>query len=665
MVNCTESETFEFPNKEKGTMFVQGIIDGKFQTIETARLPCGYIRDLDFVSRVEDFKNVTKTDLKVKYHGQEYKVFEFTELEPKFIGRKSVALEKLGIPTFETDIPYKRRIYVDKVFNVSYKNRIAFLDFEMDDELGFRDYGEMPFKASTIGIGKTLKYTHVSDFDTEKEFVSDIMLTLRKWLKTVLVGFNVMFDYKHLRARAQSLGLSTSWLNYCYPFDIREFYMDEVKGLSTYSLEEIASYEKIGVKHREKRICDMSRSELEDYNKNDVALLLALEDKYGFVSTQVRLQENIGLPLSMHSAYLRGDTLVLRRLHELGYVAINAEKRKKNPYEGGYVKEPITGLHKDIAVVDGKSLYPNVLIERKIDIDGWNGEVIPYLAKFFMGEKDRCGKIGDEVGKNANKVCANMLYGLFGYLNFRYYERVKAEATAKGARDVLYKVMDILDMMAQETIYGDTDSDFFRANGITKEQLNAIVEYINAKLNPYEVKLEHRFEQLIMYRKNSGEPAKKRYVGFEDGKLFARGVELRRGDWCAIAKENLRDSIMAVFSGESSDDVLARLNAIKHKLFNGELNDKLIIRKSLKEDKKYKVKTPQMTAFTKGIKKGIYTGKEVEVSYYFDSKGEPEPWTDKEKSFDYSAYYERQIKPPIDRLLMSIRVEKGKQTRLA
>jgi DNA polymerase I len=270
------------------------------------------------------------------------------------------------------------------------------------------------------------------------------------------------------------------------------------------------------------------------------------------------------------------------------------------------------------------------------------------------------------VGRSAAKVGANMLYGLFGYSNFRYYERKKAEATAKGARDVLHSVMSILDGMGIETIYGDTDSDFFKADGMSDEQLNSVVEYINHKVSPYEVKLEHRFSQLVMFRKNSGEPAKKRYIGVEaDGSLLARGVELRRGDWCQLAKDNLRECVMAVFNGVSSDDIRKHMGLVKKDLFTGKMDDLLLIRKGLKDDKKYKVKTPQMTAYTKGLKKGLYTGKEVEVQYYFDVNGEPEPWVDGKKSFSYADYYERQLYPPVNRLLMSIRVEKGKQITLA
>jgi len=660
-----ESETFEFIDKAKERMLVQGVIDGRLRTVESEELPYGFVRDVDFISRMDDFKRVDKTELKVKYHNQEYNVFRFDELEPKLIGRKAKELEKIGVPTFETDVPYKRRIFVDEKFKTCYKNRVLYLDFEMDDSQGFRDYGKMPFLSSAMGINGSMRYTHVSDFNTEKEFLEDAMGFLKKSCKTVLVGFNTKFDVKHLKGRCQQLAVGFNWLNYCFPYDMRESYKREVKGLTTYSLEEVANYEKIGTKHRKKKICEMTKPEIEEYNKNDVALLMALEKKYGFVKTDTALQEFIGLPMSMSSAYVRGDTLVLRRLRELGYVAINAVERTTVPYEGGFVKEPSTGLHKDVINLDALSLYPTVIVQKNIDIEDFNGAVIPYLVKMFMKMKDEATERGDNVARSVAKVSANAMYGLFGFGLFRYYERAKAEAVAREGRFVVQDVLKVLSIMGIDTKYADTDSAFLGGDGISKEQLAGIVQYINSKINPYEVKVDHRFSQIIFYRKNSGEPSKKRYVGIDEkGAILARGVELRRSDWCPLAKRNLLDCVMAVFDGKKAKDVREHMSAVKKQLFAGQFDDELIIKKGLKEDRKYKVATPQMKVYEKGLKKKIYTGSELEVSYYFSSNGEVEPWTDGAKSFDYAGYYEKQLMPPITRLLLSIDTSGGKQQKL-
>ena len=45
------------------------------------------------------------------------------------------------------------------------------------------------------------------------------------------------------------------------------------------------------------------------------------------------------------------------------------EGRLQNPIEGGYVKEPIAGLHTNLAVLDFRSLYPSIMISHNISPD--------------------------------------------------------------------------------------------------------------------------------------------------------------------------------------------------------------------------------------------------------------------------------------------------------
>jgi DNA polymerase elongation subunit (family B) len=550
-------------------------------------------------------------------------------------------------------------VFVDNVFGVKFSDRVCFLDVELDNRNGYRDYGLMPFLSLTIGIGNKLRFFSVKDYDSEAQFFESVLGFMRRSMKSVIVGFNVNFDMENLKKRAENLcgAYGLSWLKLCYPFDMREEYKNAVKGLDRYSLDEVAKFEKIGKKvNFGKKVCDMTESELEEYNMGDVQLLMDLEKKKGLVKSRIALQETVGLPMSMNSAYVIGDTLVLRRMRELGYVAVNGEKKEVKKYEGAYVKEPIPGYYENIADLDAVSLYPSVIMKRKIDVDGFNGEVVPYLVEKFFNLKEDADKRGDEVARNVYKIMSNAMYGLFGYGKFRYYDRAKAEEVARGGREVLMKSIKFLEGLGVDVKYADTDSMFFSAVGVN--DLEGLIDSVNREMYPYRFKLDHLFDQLIMFKKEGSGGAKKRYVGKENGKLFVRGIELRRSDWCGLAKRVLEECIRMKFERKSTVEIRKHLEEVKADLFRGKFDRELVITKGVKEGGEYLVKTPQGTAWKKAVENKLINEHETEVSYVF-VRGGVEPYVDGESfDYDYKYYYEHQIYPPVRRLLESLVEEK-------
>lgn len=114
-----------------------------------------------------------------------------------------------------------------------------------------------------------------------------------------------------------------------------------------------------------------------------------------------------------------------------------------------------------------------------------------------------------------------------------------------------------------------------------------------------------------------------------------------------------------VFEGKTKRDIEAYLADIRRRLFRGEFDDKLAITKSVRPEKEYKTFPKHYLLWRKGVESGKIPKGSREVTYYLsrsedDEVGKLKLWTDGKKDFDYGEYWEKQIMPPVERLLKSV-----------
>lgn len=577
-------------------------------------------------------------DTDLKHHLTKRKVVKYECLYPN----KIIEIrDRLGYDeTFEADIPYLRRLFVDGILEVDYSNGgVVFIDIETDDSKGFPkpDVSEIVSIAYSFMGSDKIEWLYIGDYTGEGEMLREFKNILLSKGANVIVGWNVKFDKEFLSIRGG--------LGFLDDIDMLSLYKAEVKGLESYSLENVARIEGIGTKIRNKRIVDMNRQELMEYNMNDVALMLELEKKYGLIGLRIRIAELVNLPINMLSPVRIGDTLILRRARELGYVLSNSIRSQKRNYQGAFVFEPkMRGLVRKVAVFDFESLYPNIIINERIDIPGFNGEVLPYieerLLKLRKEAKNKLKETGDmkyDIEQKAYKILANSLYGLFGTEGFRFMDLNKASFITGKGREMLMKASELVNDMGYEIIYGDTDSIFI-SGWNTQDDLILLEVILNERLKPYRMKLEY-FGDIYMM-------AKKRYIFRKmNGEMIYKGVEVVRGDWAKLYKEVVERIISMLFMGESLEKIREYLNQIRIDLISGKLDDKLIICKSYNADKKYKVVAEHVKAAEKMIKKyKIPEDTITEVCYVYVSYGDGvEPVINGmiPNKLDYRRYWER------------------------
>ncbi len=130
--------------------------------------------------------------------------------------------------------------------------------------------------------------------------------------------------------------------------------------------------------------------------------------------------------------------------------------------------------------------------------------------------------------------------------------------------------------MGLEVLYGDTDSLFIKKDGDIVRLAKEFSDAISREL-PLELDIDNYYEVIFFTEK------KKRYAGLTaDGEIVIKGLEVRRGDWCALAKET-QAQVVEVILGERDPAKAVRLvQSIVQQVKRGKVPlEKLVIYKTL------------------------------------------------------------------------------------
>jgi len=382
------------------------------------------------------------------------------------------------------------------------------------------------------------------------------------------------------------------------------------------------------------------------------------------------------------------------------------KRRLRKPYEGGFVKEPIEGLHENIAVLDFKSLYPTIIATHNISPETLNctcckGEEVPGLKYHFCKKKrgfislvieelvEKRSELKKLLKKNfterlkleerALKITANATYGYLAFVGSKWYCFECAESAAAYGRYYIKKIIEEAEKEGFVVIYGDTDSVFLTSKNI-EEKSKKFLERINNSLpGIMELDFQGVYKRGIFVSTRGGRGAKKRYALIDSkGNLTIRGFETVRRDWCNLAKELQREVLRYVLE---KNDVEGAINYVKHiikkiKEKKIDLKDLIIYEQLTKPLKEYEQIGPHVIAARKMKERGKPIGPGTIIMFIIrDGSGSisdrAEPFEDMTiEKIDTNYYINNQIIPAAMRVLGVLGVSedelkgKGKQIGL-
>ncbi|MEM4520543.1 MAG: DNA polymerase domain-containing protein, partial [Candidatus Bathyarchaeia archaeon] len=351
----------------------------------------------------------------------------------------------------------------------------------------------------------------------------------------------------------------------------------------------------------------------------------------------IQLSSLVGLPLDhvgTAAVGFRVEWFLIRHAYHMGELVPKKIERAYTPYAGALVLEPNPGIHENIAVLDFKSMYPNIMISYNVSPDtyippgepeidafiapevnhrfrkeppGFYREVLAKLIKARDHVREELKRVDRgtikyrilDARQKAIKVITNATYGYAGWIGARWYIKPVAEAVTAWGRHIIMSTIKAAKNIGLEVIYGDTDSIFVRNDPEKIERLSKIIE----EKFGLEIKPDKVYTRVLFTE------AKKRYCGLmPDGKLDIVGLEVVRGDWANVAK-HIQEKVLEIILKEQT--VRRAVDYVRKYIIN--LREKkipyrdLIIWKTLtKSPEEYEVKAPHVEA-AKSLQKEGWT----------------------------------------------------------
>ena len=664
---------------------------------------------------------------------------------PKEVPKLRV-LKELG-EIYEHDIPFTKRYLIDNdlIPMVYYKNiedrdrreivgneipKLKAIAFDMEVYCEGRE--PVPDRDPILMVSffseeikKVLSYKYFEHeclelVENERELIKRTVEILRDYnLVYTYNGDN--FDFPYLVKRAKYLGVNIP-LNirisrggmYLRSYIPGKVHIDlypivrRTLNLSKYSLEEVC-YELFGVRKLEVghrnigKLWEENDKKLVEYSFQD-AHYTYLVGEY-FLPLEVmfsRIVNQTPFEVCRISSSQMVEYLLLRHSYRKNFLAPNRpsdeeyKKRLREYYEGGYVKEPIRGVHENIVSMDFRSLYPSIIIAYNISPDtidcrcceeksekilghwfckrrrGLIPEVLHKLLKRRKEIKEELKKIDStspyyallDYEQKSLKVLANSHYGYLAYPRARWYSKECAEVITYLGRMFIQRTIKEGERYGFKIIYADTDGLYATMEGVkSKEELlektYKFLREMNKKL-PKDMELE--FEG---YYKRGLFVTKKKYALIdENNKIIIKGLELVRRDWSNIAKKTQREVLKALL--EKGDIRMAKdivINTIED-LRKGRVKkeDLVIYTQITKDISQYKTTAPHVEVAKKILRNGGRLRVGDVVGYIITSGSGPvserAELPEDAEDYDVNYYIDNQVLPPVIRIMEALGISK-------
>ena len=519
-----------------------------------------------------------------------------------------------------------------------------------------------PLAIISIATNNGEEQQFIAEASEDKRVIQSFIDYIRQFDPDIIVGFgNNSRDWQYLSTRAKLQGINlfvdkTDTVPHTSVYghvsitgraniDFYD-YADELPEVKLKTLENIADY--LGVTKLDKRTLldetdiaeywenKQKRPSLLKYAKENTASIMGITDT--MLDFAIQLSSLVGLPLDhvgTAAVGFRTEWFLTREAYKINELIPKRQERPYIPYTGGMVLPPKPGMHENIAVLDFKSMYPNIMITYNLSPDTYIAADEPnpasgvntapdvkyrfrkeppgfyktVLTHLIDARDEIRGKLKElnprspefrtlDARQKAVKVITNAAYGYTGWIGARWYIKPVAEAAAAWGRETIQKTIKLAEKIGLQVIYSDTDSVFV-SNEL--EKMEKLRQEIGKTLG-LEIKPDKIYTRVLFTE------AKKRYCGLlPNGELDIIGLEVVRGDWAAVAK-NLQEKVLEILLKEKSPQKAAdyvrqyiadmKEQKIPYKNF--------IIWKTLtKSPEEYEVKAPHVEAARLLKKEGL------------------------------------------------------------
>ncbi len=275
------------------------------------------------------------------------------------------------------------------------------------------------------------------------------------------------------------------------------------------------------------------------------------------------------IPFSYQNICVRGnatkiDALLMREYFRHGHSM--PEPDSARPFAGGYADVYIQGVVKDVHHCDIRSLYPSLMLTRRIgprhDVLGVFLRLLDRLRQFRLEAKTLSRTAVTEAERQHHealqttfKVLINSFYGYLGFDQARFGDFDAAERVAAEGRELLRFMIQWLESHGARPVEMDTDGIYFVPPELPgKGALNAFrLEFEKALPPGIEVEFDGDYAAMFSYKV-------KNYALLEkDGGIVIKGAALKSRGLEPFQRRFLREMIRLKL--EARDEELPALKA--------------------------------------------------------------------------------------------------------
>lgn len=544
--------------------------------------PYFYVEASQFSEELQDSKEYQTID------GNTVIKMFFNDLNE--LKEKQKEFEAQDISMWESDIDYVQRYLLDKFsYKVNTKLlpvRTWFLDIEVLVGNKFPEFTNPTNPITAISIYDTMlkkvitlawhpteykkNFPGVMVLENETKMLSTFIELVKKLDPMIISGWNSeKFDYPYLLCRMSKIfdNETLRTLSTVGRIDISPEY-ERFKIYGRCELDYMLLYKKFSINERDSySLNSVSQAELGEgkieykgklddlwkndfakfleYNIQDVNLLKKLDENLKFIdlSRELTAYANIKLEKVFYNSMLN-ESLILTKIHKDGFICFDNPNKSKGHHEsfaGGYVKDPIVGLHDWMFSLDLTSLYPSIIrtlnmsfdtlvlgdeklsddpnAENKINTDFYRScndqafvksprGIIPTLLDTLFTKRIEYKKLMKKAEKENDeyltnfydtkqytmKIFLNSIYGYLGMPSARFFDKRIAEGVTLTGQEIIKSSIKYVETRYKnrvQAIAADTDSMYLKILNMEDINLEKILEFanrVNNDVNTYLIK---------------------------------------------------------------------------------------------------------------------------------------------------------------------------------
>lgn len=472
-----------------------------------------------------DFNDIPKEILKgtklvngefVTHEGQPAVLLQVSA--PRRLRKLRYQLEDEEIASYEADVPYARRVMIDRQLKVKIPKKILYWDIETDSRKEFPRPINPYQRIILFGcIDRDGNKFAICDDDEVR--MIQTFLNLASKYEALCGWFTSGFDIPYVIARARRLNIKVD------PFSLPDYDLLKIykrffkKKQESYSLSavvhkicgyEIADWGDEGTVHKMFDMFKHDRKKLINYCLKQVQAVRDIDEKLKLIDMWSEICKTACLlpyaqkkGKSEYTAELPGNSKIIDNLVMLKAQELEKQGQPRTvfptkvfstedaeTYMGGFVRNPLPGIWNHVIDIDAAQQYPAIIKTFNIGISTYCSTAIPgnilarhgsfkqeprsILAQIVKTLSDERYKAKRERNKYhptdpmydvwdkiqfGKKFITNSVYGICGFPGSRYFKREIAENITSYARAILQYASNYMKDY-YTAIYGDTDSVF-------------------------------------------------------------------------------------------------------------------------------------------------------------------------------------------------------------